>query len=60
MTNKEKLRALMREYSITYQQTAGLIGVSVHTVKSWLYPDTCKGSRSMPDNQLELLKIKLH
>ena len=60
MNSKEKLRALMKRGDFTYLQTADFLGVSVWTVKAWLYPDTCKAALNPPDNMLELFELKLN
>jgi DNA-directed RNA polymerase specialized sigma24 family protein len=55
----ETLKAIKKEHKLSSKMVAKLIGVSVHTVNSWLCPATSKCSRTMPAPMLELLTLKL-
>lgn len=50
-----ELHRLMAEHELTYEATATLLRVSVHTVRHWIKP----GSADVPANMLELACLKL-
>lgn len=55
MTNREKLISLMTEYNLKARDVAVLLKVSYITVRVW----RTLGAKQIPDNKLELLKLKL-
>lgn len=55
----DKLRTLMRRHGLSVADVAALLGVSRHTVVSWLRPATSKARRRMPAPTQELLALKL-
>jgi hypothetical protein len=59
-SNRDKLRKLMDEHDLTRQWVADEIaGGSIFTVNAWLKPEDNKSHRSIPDQKLELLELKL-
>ena len=58
MKNREKLREIMNDKELTYNDVAKILGVKLETVRSWLYPSTCKAFRNMPDHRIWTLRSK--
>lgn len=59
MDNAGKLRKLMDEHCLTRSDVARLTSSSESAVDSWLAPKQAKWRREMPDNKLELARLKL-
>jgi hypothetical protein len=57
--NAERFRAIMRAYGLTREQASVLARVSKKTVDSWLAPVGSASHRSMPDNVIELVELKV-
>lgn len=58
--NQKRLKYLILQHELSYNQTAKILSVSAHTVKSWLVSRAAKNSRNCPANMLELLELKLN
>jgi len=59
MTNQQSLRAMMKEHNLTFKKVSEMCKVNIFTAKSWCAKSDAKWYRNMPDNILELLKIKI-
>jgi hypothetical protein len=55
MTNADRLRILMHQHDLALSDVAAMTSSSLHTVRSWLKPETVKSYRAMPDHRLWLL-----
>jgi hypothetical protein len=53
MAGKDELDAMVRE------KAAAILGVSPHTIKSWIKPPTSKSHHRCPAWAVELLKLKI-
>jgi len=58
-TNATHLRAYMLAYGLTYKKAATLLGVSLHTVRSWLIHSESDKFRPMSDARLDYLRLIL-
>jgi hypothetical protein len=54
-----RLRALMREHCMTYQQLAELVHWSIDTVKAKLKPISSRGHRPLTEQDFEYVTLKL-
>lgn len=55
----EPFKKLKQESGLKNEEIAHLVGVSEHTVNSWLYPPTCLGRATCPRFRYETLKFAL-
>lgn len=58
-TNAERLRALMKQHSLTRPAIADLAGRTVKAVDTWLAPEGASSHKPMPGHALELIELKL-
>jgi hypothetical protein len=49
----------MDEHALSYESTAKMLRVSIHTLRAWMKPPTSRGSINAPDAAVELLCLKL-
>lgn len=59
MTQRDKLKSIIREHKLSRQQVAELMGVSVHTVNSWLAPEGSSNHTNCPEWRIKILVNKL-
>lgn len=59
MTNKQHLQALIKQHGIDRYAVADMVHCRKSTVDTWLANETAANFRRMPDNLLELLRLKL-
>ena len=58
MTQRDKLKALLREHGLPRSWVVRSLGVSPHTVAGWLLPDNSLGHRDISQEHLDtLLKL---
>ncbi len=55
----DQIRAVLKKHSITREQAAGLLHVSLRAMHNWLAPKDTANHRAMPVAAWELLLIKL-
>lgn len=53
--NAHWIRQIMREEELTYEETAKLLHVSVHSLRQWMKPSQ---DRDAPDMAVDLLCLK--
>lgn len=53
------IREIKTDFGLTTQQVADILGISCHTVSSWLLDPASPSYRNMPKPMMELLAIKL-
>ncbi len=58
-TSNEQIRDTIRQYELTRQQAADLLGVSLHTIHNWLRPESNVAFRKAPPYAAELLALKV-
>jgi hypothetical protein len=56
LTNKERLRKIMKEKKLTYQKVSIMLNVSLQTVRSWMGTNQWKSHRNMPDRMINYLE----
>lgn len=59
MNNNKHLKRLMERHHISIAQTAKMLSVADVTVARWRQKEGSSGYNPMPDNMLELLRLKL-
>lgn len=58
--NQKLIRFVMLRNNLSRQQLADLIGVSIHTIRSWLLPIRSPAHRQFPKDKQELLAYKIN
>ncbi|UFW91038.1 hypothetical protein BjapCC829_21865 [Bradyrhizobium barranii] len=55
---RRQFRAMIEERGLTREHIAGLLHVSLDTLKAWLKPETAASSNPVPEWAIELLGFK--
>ena len=60
MDNRDKLLAIMKEFSLEQSQVADITGYSTDSVKGWTTPNRdSKRARPVPDRAIKILQLSL-